>query len=143
MDTYLCVGILIFCVSVYAVLTIKLIQNRKFLNKKILLSVGIPQDFTGYIFVCINGLMAQEIQIIKEVYDIATSQKKMYFLNISDISIPFQNQIFEKIPIDKVPAVFYVNKQNAVELFNFEADFLYHPHKKTRKKAMRKKLEIY
>ncbi|WDF50310.1 hypothetical protein PQ460_20355 [Paenibacillus sp. KACC 21273] len=140
MSNYIYEIIIIFCILIYLYITFKIYTNRFFLKKKKIIKQNINHNYTGYVILIFDNMLSYEIEIVKEIYNLAIKKQNVIFIDIKENNNIKAIEILKKLKINQFPAVFYIENNKSIELFDFDNDFLYETSFENRKKGIESKL---
>lgn len=140
MSNYIYGIIIIFCILVYLYITFKIYSNRSFLKDKKNIKQEINQNYTGYAILIFNDMLSHEIEIVKEIYHVAIKKQNVILIDIEENNDIEVLEILKKLNINQFPAVFYIEDNKSIELFDFDNDFLYDTSFMNRKKGIESNL---
>lgn len=140
MSNYIYGIIIIFCILVYLYITFKIYSNRSFFKKKKNIKQEMNQNYTGYVILIFNNMVSHEIEIVKEIYHLAIKKQNVILIDIEENNDIKAVEILKKLTINQFPAVFYIEDNKSIELFDFDNDFLYETSFENRKKGIESKL---
>ncbi|WIM40957.1 hypothetical protein PO903_08855 [Paenibacillus sp. PK4536] len=100
----------------------------------------INQNYTGYAILIFNDMLSHEIEIVKEIYHVAIKKQNVILIDIEENNDIEVLEILKKLNINQFPAVFYIEDNKSIELFDFDNDFLYDTSFMNRKKGIESNL---